>query len=64
MGKITFELMDYKETPNGKEKLSIEMKFEPLKQNGKAKELSDKILDLIDDFRKQGEVSKLDCHRY
>ena len=64
MGKIIFELMDYKETPNGKEKLSIEIKFEPLKQNGKAKELADRIIETIDEFRKGGSVDKLDCHRY
>jgi hypothetical protein len=64
MAKVIFELMDYKENPNGKEKLSIEIKMEPLKQNGKARELADLIIDVIDEFRKTGAVYKLDAHRY
>jgi hypothetical protein len=64
MGKVIFELIDYKESPNGKEKLNIEMRFEPLKQNGKAKELADKIIEVIDEFRKQGTMDKVDCQRY
>lgn len=64
MGKVIFELLDYKETPNGDEKLSIDIRFEPLKQSGKAKELADRIIDVIDEFRKTGAVNKLDCHRY
>ena len=64
MAKVIFELMDYKETPNGKEKLSIDIKMEPLKQNGKARELADLIIDVIDEFRKTGVVNKLDTHRY
>ena len=51
MTKIIFELMDYKETPNGKEKLSIEFRMEPVRQNGKAKELADRILQTIEDFQ-------------
>ena len=64
MSKITIELMDYKETPKSPERLSIEFKLEPLKQNGKARELFDKIIDVIDEFRKTGVVNKLDAHRY
>ena len=64
MAKVIFELMDYKETPNGKEKLSIDIKMEPLKQNGKARELADLIIDVIDEFRKTGVVNKLDANRY
>ena len=64
MAKVIFELMDYKETPNGKEKLSIEIKMEHLKQNGKARELADLIINVIDEFRKTGVVNKLDAHRY
>jgi hypothetical protein len=56
--------MDYKETPNGKEKLSIDIKMEPLKQNGKARELADLIIDVIDEFGKTGVVNKLDAHKY
>lgn len=50
MSKIIFELTDYKESPNSPSKLNIEIRYEPLKQNGRANELAEFILDAIDDF--------------
>lgn len=66
MNKITFELCDVKETPNSEPKLSIEIKYEPLRQNGRAKELADKIIECIDDYRaEQNGTAKIkDVNRY
>lgn len=50
MNKIIFELYDVKETPNSKPKLGIEVRYEPLRQNGRAKELADRFLQAIDDY--------------
>lgn len=51
MSKIIFELSDVRISPRSEPKLSIEIKYEPLKQNGRAKELADRIIDCIDDYR-------------
>lgn len=64
MGKIIFEFMDYKETPNGQARLSIEMRIEPANQHGKAKKLADKVMDVIDEFKKTGNLESLEVHRY
>ena len=66
MGKIIFELMDYKESPNSEPKLNIEVRFEPLRQTGKAKELAEYLLDSIDAWKEEsGGVCKVkDVKKY
>ena len=50
MGKIIFILEDIRISPNAEPKLNVEMKLEPLKQNGRAKELADRIMDTIQEY--------------
>jgi len=53
MGKVIFELEDVRETPRSEPKLNIEVSFEPLKQDGRAKELANRIIDTIEKYTKE-----------
>lgn len=53
MTKIIFELQDIKMTPNSEPKLNVEVRFEPLKQNGRARELADRIIDTIEQYTQE-----------
>ena len=50
MKKIIFEICEVKETPRSEPKLSIEIKYEPVKQTGRTKELADRIIQAIDEY--------------
>ncbi len=60
MNKIIFELIDIKESPNSKSRVSVDIRYEPFRQNGPAKELSEKFLEAIDLYiAEQKGISKI-----
>lgn len=60
MSKVIFELTDVRMTPNSEPKLNVEVKFEPLRQNGRAKELAERIIDTIEKYtEEQGGFHKI-----
>lgn len=66
MNKIIFEISETKETPRTNPKLNIQINFEPMKQDGKAKELADRIIHTIDEFVaiERGDADIIDIKKY